>query len=273
MNAKMLLESTCISIDIQNKSIEYIHNNKNNIVNGNKIIIAVPITNLNNIDIKPELKWPKTEQPKSFKLCRIYAKYLDVWFKDMPKMITDTKLGMIIPINYENGLIMISYTDNIKAEYWNTFDSHNDIKKEITRELKLIFPHINISNPEWISFEYWNEGCHYWGKNKDDSLIMKKVQDKLGEDVYLINESYCHHQCWIEGSLKMVNKILKIDKDGNFFIIKAKIKHARCHSPRPKYEEYASQIPALRLDNSYYQQKYLKYKNKYLQLKQILNTP
>jgi hypothetical protein len=68
-------------------------------------------------------------------------------------------------------------------------------------------------------------------------------------------------------------QILKIDKNGNFFIIKSKIRHARCHSPRPKYEEYASQIPALRLDNSYYQQKYLKYKNKYLQLKQIINTP
>jgi monoamine oxidase len=177
MGAKMLLQSTCISIDTLTNTIEHIHNNKKHTVNSNKIIIAIPITNLNNIDINPKLEWPIREQPKPFQLCRIYAKYSDVWFKNMPKMITDKKISMIIPVDYEKGLIMISYSDNKNAEFWNSFDSHDQIKKELLNELNIMFPNLNISNPDWLSIEYWNEGCHYWGKNKDDSEIMNNIQD------------------------------------------------------------------------------------------------
>jgi cytochrome b involved in lipid metabolism len=37
---------------------------------------------------------------------------------------------------------------------------------------------------------------------------MKDIQEQLGPDLYLANESYCHLQGWIEGSLLMVNNIL-----------------------------------------------------------------
>jgi hypothetical protein len=66
-------------------------------------------------------------------------------------------------------------------------------------------------------------------------------------------------------------QILKINEDGKFFIIKSTIGHTRRQFPRPNYEEHASKIPELQLENSYYNKKYLKYKNKYLQLKQIIN--
>jgi len=69
-------------------------------------------------------------------------------------------------------------------------------------------------------------------------------------------------------------QILKINEDGKFFIIKSKMIHTRRHLPRPNYEEHALKIPELQLDiekNKHYEQKYLKYKNKYLQLKQIIN--
>ena len=47
-------------------------------------------------------------------LLRIYAKYPkqnEVWFNNMNTISTNSILRQIIPINYQTGLIMISYTD------------------------------------------------------------------------------------------------------------------------------------------------------------------
>ena len=52
------------------------------------------------------------------------------------------------------------------------------------------------------------------------------------------------------------------------------MRNTRIHLPRPNYEMHALKIPQLQLytkDHNYYEQKYLKYKNKYLQLKQMIN--
>ena len=38
--------------------------------------------------------------------------YKDLWFKNIKRTITDNYIRQIIPINYEEGLIMISYSDN-----------------------------------------------------------------------------------------------------------------------------------------------------------------
>ena len=68
-------------------------------------------------------------------------------------------------------------------------------------------------------------------------------------------------------------QILEIDIDGTVKIIKSKMKNTRIHLPRYNYEKRIidNDIKELNLSNNKtYQQKYLKYKNKYLQLKQII---
>jgi len=51
------------------------------------------------------------------------------------------------------------------------------------------------------------------------------------------------------------------------------MRNTRIHLPRPKYEIHTRSIPDLDIHTSpiqaHYLKKYLKYKNKYLQLKQI----
>jgi cytochrome b involved in lipid metabolism len=200
----MNLNSAFLSINTDKCEIE----TNNNKLNSNKIIITVPINSLNNINIIPNIKWSKNEQPIPYNLFRIYAKYSTPWFKNMSKIITDKNLSMIIPINYKMGLIMISYTDNIKATYWNNIETIDKLKKEIKKELKLLFPNINIPDPEWLSLEYWNEGCHAWGTNMDNNKIMDNITKQLGNNIYLINESYSFLQGWIEGSLEMTHNIL-----------------------------------------------------------------
>ena len=37
------------------------------------------------------------------------------WFKNIKKTITDSRLSYFIPINYDTGLVMISYVDEHNA--------------------------------------------------------------------------------------------------------------------------------------------------------------
>ena len=68
-------------------------------------------------------------------------------------------------------------------------------------------------------------------------------------------------------------QILEINTDGSINIIKSKMRNTRIHLPRPIYEIHARSIPDLDIHTSpiqaHYLKKYLKYKNKYLQLKQV----
>jgi len=66
-------------------------------------------------------------------------------------------------------------------------------------------------------------------------------------------------------------QILKLNTDGSINIIKSKMRNTRIHLPRPDYENFIVTNSIQELDinkgHKYYEYKYLKYKNKYLQLK------
>jgi hypothetical protein len=66
-------------------------------------------------------------------------------------------------------------------------------------------------------------------------------------------------------------QILEINTDGSVNIIKSKMRNTRIHLPRPTYEQHAKFISELNIHTNpiqnHYKQKYIKYKNKYLQLK------
>jgi cytochrome b involved in lipid metabolism len=85
--------------------------------------------------------------------------------------------------------------------------------------LNKLFPNIEIPEPEWISLEYWNEGCHYWNKYSDDKKIMTNIERQLGNNIYLINESFTNINGWIESSLiiaeEHINDILNNYKGGS----------------------------------------------------------
>jgi cytochrome b involved in lipid metabolism len=207
--ATMLLNTSCISLNRNTNVIELSNSQLINKIKANKIILSIPINSFNNLTITPPINWLKKYQPKPYKLLRIYAKYPSDWFRNMSKIITDKKLSMIIPINPDNGLIMISYSDNINAQYWNNFYDINILKNKLNKQLTKLFPTINIDDPEWISIEYWNEGCHYWEKNNNDKLIMEDINNQLGNNIFLLNEAYAHINGWIESSLIVANKYIQ----------------------------------------------------------------
>ena len=148
-------------------------------------------------------------------MLRIYAYYPiinnTVWFADLNKTVTDTKLKFIIPINRKYGIIMISYTD-----YKDTipFISNGKLKKDnliiniINTELKKIF-NIDIPNPIKLHSYYWINGCHYWKKNNDSEFISKYIINPIN-NIYICGETYSlYNQAWIEGALETSNKVIK----------------------------------------------------------------
>ena len=143
-------------------------------------------------------------------LCRIYSIYPKIWFNDLKKTTTNNKLRFIIPINKENGLIMISYTDSKYANYWKKFinKSNNELTNEIDKELKKVFSY-NMEKPIYTSIYHWNCGVGYWKPKIDSDKISKKILKlDINDNLYIIGENYSQNQSWVEGALETVNELL-----------------------------------------------------------------
>ena len=144
-------------------------------------------------------------------LLRIFAKYKDVWFKDMPKILTQNKLQFIIPVDYNSGLIQISYSDRYNADFWNAFKNERDVKKYLTKILNEMFPEKNIKEPEWITMHFWKAGDHMWNVGVNTKKIQEKIDDIfIPKDIYILGETYSERQAWIEGAIETVHKKLNI---------------------------------------------------------------
>jgi hypothetical protein len=143
-------------------------------------------------------------------LLRIYAQYKDVWFKDLPKIVTQNKLQFIIPINYENGLIQISYSDSYNSNFWNNLKNEKEVKKHLKRMLNEMFPEKNIKDPEWITMHYWKSGSHFWKVGIDPGKTQKELVKIFSKkNIYILGETYCNRQAWIDGALETVDIHLK----------------------------------------------------------------
>jgi monoamine oxidase/predicted heme/steroid binding protein len=185
-----------------------------------RIILALPQSALKKI--KFLTKHPTVRQminsinPEP--LYRIYARYpLDkktgkVWFAELPKIVSNLPIKYIIPSNKEKGIIMISYTDSRFARYW--FDKltaeDNILQDELARQLKLLFPELDIPSPIWLKHYYWDMGAGYWKPGCSHKEIIPHITQPLEEnEIYICNENYSSHQAWVEGSLESAEYVLE----------------------------------------------------------------
>lgn len=194
----------------------YILNNK---YNCKKLILALPKHNLLKFAILNNDKTTKSllNSVEESPLYRIYAKYPTnilntyCWFHKLPKITTNLKIKYIIPINYQNGLIMISYTDGKHSKYWiNKYLDENKIDEEIHKQLHKLFPTYEIPKPEWTKHHYWNAGAAYWKIGSESSKLIHKIIKPLNkENIFICGENYSNHQAWIEGALQTSDLVLK----------------------------------------------------------------
>lgn len=149
-------------------------------------------------------------------LCRIYCKFDTnvpggVWFKDLDKITTNNELRMIIPYDVKNGIIMISYTDNIFAEFWLDLKNKQGIRGVNRKLVELIKQTLGIAIPYPIATRicYWNCGVGYWGVGANSNEISNALTKPFDFDLFVCGEHFSEkNQQWMEGALETSQRVL-----------------------------------------------------------------
>ena len=176
------------------------------------LICAIPHISLKQFDYFKDL--PLIDSVKPIPLLRIYAKYptKDLWFKNIKRTTTDNYIRQIIPIDYESGLIMISYTDGKNTEYWDSYASLGEeyLIRALHKEIKELFG-IEPPDPEFVSVHYWKGGFHVWKIGEESQKVSKEILKPFkNKEVYVCGEAYSLKQGWIEGALDTCYQLLNI---------------------------------------------------------------
>jgi hypothetical protein len=158
---------------------------------------------------------PDLKKIKCGTLCRIYSQFDKgsdgkVWFHHLGKLTVDNDLRMVIPIDVERGVIMISYSDNQWADKWNQLYKSEGIGA-VNRRLRDLVSDVvgfRIPPPKHTHVFYWPCGVGYWGKGADSRAIEKRVAEPC-RGLYVCGEHYSSgHQQWMEGALRTSKHIL-----------------------------------------------------------------
>lgn len=204
---------------VLNQEITHISKSKNGFLVNNKffdkVIIATTISQTKTILsslLKNEkvLKYYDNIACQSF--ARVYAKLnkpLD--FNNFRTVITKNPFQKMIEMNKDKNIYMISYSDNIQADFWK---EHRDklsetietqLKKQLDVEVKV----------EESKLCYWNCGTHYClpldksFKTRNDYL--KTVQNPM-KNLFVVGEAFSRNHGWCEGALESVQNIFQKSK-------------------------------------------------------------
>ena len=190
----------------------YLANNK--IIKCKNIIFALPQKSL----LKIESGFDKKEKEllessvKAISLCRVFGKY-DVkknpWISKVKYSSVNNSLRQMIPLRPEEGIVQISYSDWIYADYWGKMP--NTAKKTITTKLlKEAMPwEKKITEPKTIKTHYWPNAIHFW-KQGVNSVEANNDIKNIKKGVYICGEAYSLNQGWCEGAVMSAYNIFNI---------------------------------------------------------------
>ena len=207
-NNNIKTNNTIISIT-KNDNYYIVKNNKNKVYYGDKIIIASTIDTVNKL--LPKLNIFNNIKGQIF--LRAYGKF-DKKSTDIMNniikgyTIVNGPIKKIIPINKENGIYMIAYTDNKDAIYFKDYLKN---KKFFCRKLEetLDLPE-NTLKLIGLKCFYWNIGTHYYKPlNKNREEFINKCQNPE-KNLFIVGELISRNQGWTQGALESVNKILRL---------------------------------------------------------------
>ena len=182
---------------------------------GSSIVCCVPYKSIRRMSKFKDLTELNAITPVP--LIRIYAKYPKdkdgkVWFHKLKRTITDNYIRHIIPIDYETGLIMISYTDGLYATMWRDLTKYGNkiLIERLHKEVKTVTG-LDPPDPDFITHQFWTEGVHMWKPGFTVNEMYEKLKHPFSnEKIYLVNEAFSQHQGWIEGSLDMCYDVLPL---------------------------------------------------------------
>jgi monoamine oxidase len=161
---------------------------------------------------------------KMMPLLRMYAVFPvsglaqhGAWFERLPKVVTNSYVRYVIPINAEKGVVMISYTDGRDAAHWDGVlrrGGEKLVQDDVMDEIRRLFPDRKIPDPLFFKLHYWDSGCTYWLPGKYDVLeeSQRSLQPLPGEipGLFMCGESFAVSQCWMESALTQADELLAL---------------------------------------------------------------
>jgi len=209
----LFTEYKCIHIDDFTDYIttEFLIKKTNKIfLKSKKIICAMESEALKKINFFNSFK--TLDYLKMEPLLRTYAVYDSPWFSQYTRIVTSNPIRYFLPINYQENIAMISYTDSSDTNKFHSILNkygEESLGKHIQNLLKKLFGSI----PNYIFFKshYWKYGATYWLPGKYDPYEeSQKSLKPFNSEVYVVNESFSLKQAWMEGSLEQCKKLLDI---------------------------------------------------------------
>lgn len=243
-NYKLKKNSNVINInynsDIKNYVIKYKNNEKLINACANYIICALPRCDLIKFNILKDYTRDLNtiNEISKVRIFEIYDKNEngEMWFKNIPKTVTNEKLQFIIPINPETGLIMSSYNENLSKNrnYWNELKKRNTsiLKTILNKKLSSIF-NMDVPKSKYIKLHYWESGVACWKKNVHSHYVSHKILN-LMPNFYICGENYSNYQAWCEGALETSLQVIeKLD-----CVLKHKNKNKNKNKNNKKTKKY-----------------------------------
>jgi hypothetical protein len=156
---------------------------------------------------------PLLDQVTCRSLCRIYSVFPPdpktgrVWFHDKPKMTTDGDLRMIIPIDYDKGIVMTSYTDNAFADRWNRV---RQVDAKLVKEIETLVGE-PVPKPLHTRVFYWKCGVGYWAVGANSRETSRRMIHPFDDHPwYICGENFSEkNQQWVEGALETSESVVK----------------------------------------------------------------
>jgi len=171
-------------------------------------ILALPKPALAKLAIfKPLVSY--LDQVSCGSLCRIYSQFSQKdagWLKGMSKTTTNNDLRMIIPVDADKGIVMISYSDNRFADKWHNMyktDGVDAVNKRL-RELVKDTLRVDIGEPIKTKLFYWPCGVGYWNVGANSAEVAKRMARPFGKkcQLYVCGEHFSEkNQQWMEGGM------------------------------------------------------------------------
>ena len=214
MGGKLLLHTECLKISEENNVFSIMTNNsrKKNIISSH-LCLAVQRPHLLKFNyLKPIFHLIKSIRNE--KLLRVYAIFDPkcVWFRNISKTISDSKINYVIPIDSKKGLIMISYCDEKNANYLNNLykKSPKIMMDYILKECEKLFGQ-KIPKPIWYKPFYWEHGVGDWLPGYDSKQVSKQMIKPIkNKNLFICGENYSKNfQCWAEGAMETAENVFK----------------------------------------------------------------
>jgi len=149
---------------------------------------------------------------------RMYGKFTKASARTMAQYVpTQTVvqglIHKIIPMNPENGVFMIVYTDNEAANKLKRYSKNTPRNREILcRYLEdcLAIPKNTLNMTDMCDF-YWKIGTHYYAPlNNEYSNRVEFIREaqRPYPNVYVVGEMISRNQGWVEGALESVDRVI-----------------------------------------------------------------